>query len=273
MTAAGVPFEKMTAGGNDFVILDAADLDEDVDGAALARRLCDRRLGIGADGLFVVSKSGLSPVSLGFWNADGSEAGLCANGTSCAARFACEGKTGEVRLGTRVGELAADVAGDLVALEMPPPTGIDLHGSVELEGRSLSIHRVDTGCPHVVVLEAENGPIDFLAVAPVLRSHEAFGPAGANVDVVSSVQSPQADTRSVRFWERGVEGETLSCGTGAVAVAIVSALVEDVHSPVRIVSPGGRAVTVSFTVSQGVVSRIRLEGRVTRVFRGRVPLI
>jgi diaminopimelate epimerase len=211
---------KLEGSGNDFLLgvgAWARRLDAEPE---LARRLCDRRRGIGADGTLALEVIGDGRVRLGYRNADGSEGAFCGNGTRCAARAAVEilgcGKSPVVE--TDWADIPAEVDGKQVSLELPPPESgpryPEIDGGEVARGPCL----LKIGVPHLVVASHELCDLDLETVATPLRSHPTLGPEGANVDFYAISDD---GTVRVRTWERGVEGETLSCGSGVVAVALV----------------------------------------------------
>jgi diaminopimelate epimerase len=240
---SGVPVTKMSGAGNDFVVLDAAVARTIPDLAGWTRRVCRRGVSVGADGVLVVGPEGPA-VRVLFLNPDGGEA-FCGNGSRCAARFAVLRGWGKdvLRLLTAAGEVEAVVTGSRVRLALPGPVDrgpwTGSVGTAALAGR-----RIVAGVPHLV-LEVEDvatAPLDRWG--PALAHHPAFGEGGTNVNVVAS----RADgVLAIRTWERGVEGETLSCGSGAVAGAHFAAL------------RGGRPDVVVVPAS-GVPLRVVLEG-------------
>jgi diaminopimelate epimerase len=257
-----IPFWKLTGAGNDFVLLSG--LPKGRSGAALARTLCDRRFGVGADGLIVMTRRG-SRVRLDYWNGDGSAA-FCGNGSRCAALWtAAKGwtKGREFVLDSNRGSLTARLTGKGRAeVVMPAPKGLRLGVNVKTEGRSLQAHYVDTGVPHAVVFVPHIDAVDVPKLGRMLRSHKAFGRAGANVDFVEI----KNNLLFIRTYERGVEAETLACGTGVVASAFVARVLGFDRSPVRVVVRGGDALSVSFDNGP------RLEGPGKIVFSGEVTL-
>ena len=256
-------FFKMSGAGNDFVLLNG--LPRGRNGAALAKRLCDRRRGIGADGLLVLSRRG-GRTRLDYWNADGSAA-FCGNGTRCAALWAhAQGWTKGKRflLDTSRGSLAIRLtARQRAEVGMPEPKGLERHPRLKALERMFSVHYIHTGVPHAVVFVADVEKIDVKGLGRALRYHEAFGKAGANVDFV------QIRDRVVllRTYERGVEDETLACGTGVVAAAAVARAVGKAGDRVTVRVRGGDVLHVSFSRGE-----TRLEGPGEVVFKGEVNL-
>lgn len=211
-------FWKLTGAGNDFVLL--SDLPRGYSGRTLAKRLCDRRFGVGADGLLVVAR-GRGEIRVDYWNSDGSLS-FCGNGTRCAALWTTEqGWNPRMRLPLRTSRglrRARPTASGRAEVAMPQPAHLRFDLRLTALGRKLTAHFVDTGVPHCVVFVPDVEKIDVAGLGRALRFHPAFGKAGANVDFVSG----RKNNLVLRTYERGVEAETLSCGTGIVAAAVVA---------------------------------------------------
>ncbi len=268
MMAGRLSIVKMSGAGNDFVVL-AGDGWRDVgtDLAAWARRVCRRGLSVGADGVLVVAPLGGDRVQVDFLNPDGSPA-FCGNGTRCAARFAhLRGWVpASMVLVTALGEIPARVEGPRVRLVLPPPVDRG-PAPVEVEGKRLEGRRIVAGVPHFVLDDEGERGLPFETYAPLLRRHPAFGAEGTNVDHVR--WAPDGGVR-IRTWERGVEGETLCCGTGAVAAALAARLrgsgetvivVPRSEVPLRVELPGPPA-SPEHAILEGD-ARVVFEGEVT----------
>ena len=237
-----ISFDKMSGAGNDFVLLDG--LPRGRTGAALARLLCDRRRGIGADGLLVVSRRGGRP-RLDYWNSDGSAA-FCGNGSRCgalwiAAHGRAKGKsftllTGGGTLEARIGEQGR------ASVKMPEPKGLKLGLRLGARNRAYGAHFIDTGVPHAVILVPDVEKIDVKALGRFFRFHKAFGKPGANVDFVQLKKG----VVHLRTYERGVEDETLACGTGVVAAAAVVRALGKAGDSVAVRVRGGDTLHVAF---------------------------
>lgn len=231
----------MSGAGNDFVVLgpkEAALLGEEL--SDWARRVCRRGHSVGADGVIVVEPAGDARVRMRFLNPDGSDA-FCGNGSRCAARFAVlNGFAGEtLTLETSVGDVEARVLPDHVSVTLPAPSDV---GSLTIDTPSGPVEgrRIDAGVPHFVIAvdDVDRAPLEMWA--PAIRRHPSFGAPGTNVDVaVFGSTGPVA----LRTWERGVEGETLACGTGAVAVAMTARIL-GAGETVRIVPASGSELRV-----------------------------
>jgi len=266
---ARIPFWKMSGSGNDFILIDnrrgivAADA-----GAALARRLCARGFSVGADGLILIERSREADFAWRFFNADGSEAAMCGNGGRCAARFAhLKGiAPARMRFATGAGIIRAEVAGDRVKLQLPLPSGFRERVPTQVGGRALEPGFIVVGVPHAVV------HADGLEQVPVaewgrsLRFDPAFGPAGTNVNFYR-VEGPRR--LRVRTYERGVEGETMACGTGSVATTLVAAAAGLVKSPATVTTSGGEELKVHFRRRGAAYTEVFLEGKADVVFEGR----
>lgn len=252
-----IRFWKLSGAGNDFVLLDG--LPKGRSGAALAKRLCDRHFGIGADGLLVMSRKA-GKVRLDYWNADGSAA-FCGNGSRsgvvwAAAKGWLKGK--EFKVKTNRGTLSARLTGNGRAeVQMPAPKKLKLG----LKLGSIQAHFVDTGVPHAVVFVPHVDEVDVQGLGRELRFHKRFGKAGANVNFVEM----RKNELLIRTYERGVEAETLACGTGIVASAFVARVLGFDSLPVPVRVRGG-VLTVSFD------DAARLEGPAEITFTGEVQI-
>jgi len=247
-----IPFLKMHGAANDFVVIDHREpfLDEPLEG--LVRRLCDRRRGVGADGVLLVESDRECDFAMRYFNADGQVADFCGNGARCVARLALDqglGRGGEVRFRTAAGLKRARRSADGRGIELEfgriERPGAPL--AVEAAGRSFSGRLVGAGVPHFVV------PVERVEWAPVhewgaaLRHHARFEPGGANVDFTARMGPGRV---AMRTYERGVEAETLACGSGAMAVA-VWAVVEGEPPPIAVMTAGGDELRVALREADG----------------------
>jgi diaminopimelate epimerase len=230
---------KVEGAGNDFLLGIGSWSERLAQDGDLVRRLCHRRLGVGADGTIALAAEGADRVRLVHRNADGGEAVFCANGARCAARAAVELLGCEKRLVVETAwrPIPAEVDGHQVTLDLPAPDEPPRHPAITASG-SMTDHRLlSVGVPHLVVSAGEIRNLDLPAIAPHLRSHEALGPEGANVNFYE-VESD--GVVRVRTWERGVEGETLACGSGLVAVALLVMAAHDLRRVVLLPASGDR---------------------------------
>lgn len=230
---------KVEGAGNDFLLGIGAWADRLAHDADLVRRLCHRRLGVGADGAIALTAESSDRVRLVHRNADGGEAEFCANGTRCAARAAVELLGCEARLVVETGwrEIPAEVDGSEVKLEIPALSETPGNPAIDTPDGISDLRFLDVGVPHLVAAASDLSGLDLSAVAPPLRSHPALAPHGANVNFYAI--DPEGAVR-VRTWERGVEGETLSCGSGMVAVALVVMAAHDLRRLVLVPASGDR---------------------------------
>jgi len=248
---------KVSGGGNDFLALiepaRAPHADEIV-------AWCARGLSLGADGVFVLRRAG-SSVGMDYWNSDGRPAALCVNGTRCAARLAFElgWAEGEVTVATGAGPLRARRTGETaVALELPGPASLPRRVEVALPAGAVEGWSVTVGVPHFVVIWKPGlADCPVAALGPALRRHAAFGPAGTNVDFV---RFPARDRLEIRSFERGVEAETLACGSGVLAAVAVGLQLSLARMPVRALTLGGFELVVEGDCVGSAPSRWSLAG-------------
>lgn len=256
------PFWKMHGAGNDFILLDDRTETFPCDDAARIRRWCDRRQGIGAEGLILIQPSAAADFRMRFFNPDGTEADLCGNGARCVARLAREigAAPDDMRIETAAGLVRAELLASGVRIHLPPPRDWRLDLSVEWQGQPLPVHFVHTGVPHAVCFMEDLDRTDVAALGAFLRRHALFAPDGTNADFVQ-VTGP--DSLSIRTYERGVEAETLACGTGIVAAALVADKLGLVRAPVRIKAAGGDVLEVGF-------APLTLTGPAEHAFQGAI---
>jgi diaminopimelate epimerase len=264
-------FSKMAGGGNDFVVIDnrAAKIG---DASDLTRRICTRALSVGADGLILIESSGRATFRMRYYNSDGSLAAFCANGTRCAARFAflnvIAGR--KMTIETDAGIVGGEIRdGGFVALSLPPPYAFKPQRPVLVGRTAVYGSSIIVGVPHYVVfLRDDLWSQDIVHLGRAIRNHKELEPdGGANVNFVHVRDSHSID---VRTYERGVEGETLSCGSGVVASAVVSALFGKVQSPVSVLTRSGITLEVSFETNGGHAESVRLKGDARLIYRATI---
>jgi len=263
-----IPFYKISGSGNDFILIDNrqgivrdAVLEQLIVGA------CRRRMSAGADGLILIEESHQTDFRWRFYNADGSRAEMCGNGARCAARFAhLRGIAGpKLSFETDVGRISAEIIGDRVKIGMTEPGGLRLDQSLNLEETSCDYDFINTGVPHVVVVSQDVEVVDVFHMGRLIRYHDAFAPAGTNVNFVQRLDRQEI---AVRTYERGVEDETLACGTGCVAAALVTALKHGWVSPVDVLTRSGGILRISFERRDTVFSDVYLEGDARIIYDG-----
>jgi diaminopimelate epimerase len=272
----GIPssFTKMSGAGNDFLVFDER-VSIGPREAETIRAVCRRGVGVGADGVLFVEaiRSGeRSRVLLDYFNADGSRARFCANGTRCVARFAKErlGAGAEMVVATDWGDVPATVRDGAVTLRLPEAVALGARVDSYDRGRRLlepEAVALAVGVPQLVVFTADGVEVETLELAdlgPPLRRHPDL-PDGANVTFVT----PRGPSRlSVRSWERGVEAETLSCGSGVVAAAVVSAFLRGQVPPITAATRSGSALAVDFRIDGSLAKDVTLTGDARFVFEG-----
>jgi diaminopimelate epimerase len=261
-----VEFYKMTGGGNDFILIN--NHDGKINADALRRSvplLCRHRLSVGADGVIVLERSDKADFRWRFFNADGSEAEMCGNGGRCAARLAhvLGMAPAALTFETLAGIIKARVKGGVVKLTLPPPADVRLGIALPVGDEEVNIDFINTGVPHAVVFVPDLQKIDVVGLGRKLRHHEAFQPAGTNVDFITVDNG----TVSLRTYERGVEDETLACGTGAVAAALIAGMRGLTASPATVVTRSGEPLTIYY---QGgtKIQEVSLEGEVRMIYHG-----
>ena len=255
-----IAFSKMSGSGNDFIVI--ANLKQDLavsDYPLLARQLCRRKLSVGADGLILLEPSNQADFKWRFYNSDGSRAEMCGNGARCAARFAYLNKIADRQLSfeTDAGIIAAEIRGEQVKIRMTDPVELKVDQKIQLAKRIITASFINTGVPHIVVEVDDVNLTDVIALGREIRYHGAFSPAGTNVNFVSSLENKGF---SIRTYERGVEDETLACGTGCVAAALVLAQKRELPSPVDLIVFSGSLLRVYFSRNHDGFDRIFLEG-------------
>ena len=265
-------FTKMSGAGNDFVLLDNRDGSLHLDAKTIAL-LCDRHRGIGGDGLLAVEPArGDADFRMRYYNRDGGEAEMCGNGARCFSRFASRltGRSDAIRFETPAGVIGAEPVGDAVRITMSEPAGLKLNIDLPLDLKNVTAHFVNTGVPHAVVFIDHGTSLDDVAVERLgsqIRHHQVFAPAGTNVNFA---QKTDAHTIAIRTYERGVEAETLACGTGVVASAIIFRELTDAQSPVRVRVRGGDLLEVGFGKTTTGYKNVTLTGPATFVFDGTI---
>jgi diaminopimelate epimerase len=255
----GIPFSKLNGSGNDFLLVDNRNgIMKRIDLPTFAGKVCDRSRSVGADGIIFLERSRRADFRWEFFNADGSVAEMCGNGGRCAARFAAErGIAGRSMVfETLAGLIRADVSGRRVKLQMTSPGGLAIERTLTLRGEKIRYSFLDTGVPHVVLFVPGIEKVDLAGVGRRIRMHRAFAPRGTNVNFAQV----RNGVVSVRTYERGVEGETLACGTGAVACAILAAVRGLVRPPVSVRTRGGEELLVHFGGDEREFGEVYLEG-------------
>jgi diaminopimelate epimerase len=265
-------FSKFSGSGNDFIIID--NRDHSISGPDISAEvalLCRRRTSIGADGLILIQKSATADFAWRFFNADGGEVEMCGNGGRCAARFAYSGCIAgrDMAFETRAGIIHASILDHRrVKLQMTSPHSLKLDYELDLgEEGSLMVSSINTGVPHVVTFTED---LERCLVVPrgrAIRYHYLYKPEGTNANFVCVSGKDQI---SIRTYERGVEDETLACGTGSVAAALIAAKKRLVSSPVSVATRGGEMLIIHFNLKGDEFDQVFLEGDTSLVFSGHI---
>ncbi len=266
-------FTKMNGAGNDFILID--NRAEKISlSPQQAEKLCDRHRGIGADGvmLLIPCASGKADWAWDFSNSDGSKAEMCGNGARCFARFIqkiTHSTKEEISFETIAGVIRAKFLGERVTINLTEPRDLRLNESVALKNGDATIHSLNTGVPHSILFVENADEAMVSTVGAEVRYHKHFAPKGTNVNFV---QLRGENSIRVRTYERGVENETLACGTGVTASALISAKLHNFTSPIKVQVQGGDLLEVSFEKRGEEFSNVQLTGPADFVFTGKIEL-
>lgn len=264
-------FAKYAGCGNDFIFFNNLQGSFSSYSRSLITTLCHRQQGIGADGVIFVESSCKADFRMRIFNADGSEAEMCGNGIRCFKKFL--GEIGfnkpSYKIETMQRILSVISQGDDVCVEMGNPTDLRWNLPVSYQDETYAVHSLNTGVPHVVLFVEDLNRVDLLKIGPFLRRHALFAPSGTNVNIARMISSKEL---ALRTYERGVEGETLACGTGVTAVALAAAYQYGLSSPLRIITRSTESLIVDFQRAQNGFSDVKLTGPAQRVFQGSVKL-
>ena len=260
----------MVATGNDFVVLDNRKgiIGNRISG--FARQLCDRKSGIGADGLLLIEKSKIADFKMRIFNPDGSEPEMCGNGSCCIALYAKLNKIApySMKIETKTGLLSAEAGKANVKIRMTEPKDMRLGIGLKLKNKSYKLHYINTGVPHVVCFVKDVNNVDLASFGRGIRYHKLFKPEGTNVNIVYLKTKASILART---YERGVEDETSACGTGSVAAAIISAIVKGLKPPIMVHTEGG-SLKIYFTLKDYIIGNVFLEGKAREVFKGQIQV-
>lgn len=265
-----IEFWKMHGSGNDFVLIDNRDgkiLEDEM--GPLVEKICRRRVSVGADGLIFVTKSDRFDFGWRFFNADGGEVEMCGNGGRCVARFAVlKGIAGsKMTFETSAVPVAAEVRGRIVKVLMPNPTGLERDINLSHETGWLSVDFINTGVPHVVIQVESLSDYPVFEQGRAIRYHPMFSPGGTNANFIKVLRT---DLLEVRTYERGVENETLACGTGVIASALIASERGMVGSPVKARTKGGEELGIYFEKEGDKFVQVWLEGSTSIVYQAQL---
>jgi len=271
-----INFVKMVAAGNDFIVIDNTSGNYQFlakGWSGLAKTLCDRKYGIGADGILLLERSQNADINMRIFNSDGSEAQMCGNGARCAALYTVRYQMpivgNKINIQTKAGMLDAFVTSDTVKLKMSDPHSMRLN--IKLISGELEIvaYYINTGVPHTIIFVDDLEDVDVASLGKDIRNNSEFSPEGTNVDFVKVLDK---DKIAVRTYERGVEAETLACGTGSVASAIMARLIKHSGDSVKnewsVLTHGGEVLKVYFDKKESNINNVFLEGSAKITYEG-----
>jgi len=264
-------FTKMNGAGNDFVLIDNRAGQVRLEPEQITR-ICDRHRGVGADGILLLEKgSNGADFRMRYYNRDGGEAEMCGNGARCFARFAnrVAGAPAKISFQTPAGLIRGELHDELVTLQMSEPKDLELDLDLTANGEKEHVHFINSGVPHVVVPVSKVKDVDVYTRGEALRRHEKFSPAGANVNFI---EKTGAQKIKVRTYERGVEDETLACGTGVVASALIFAASEKVDGPISVTVRSGSELSVDFKRAGDKFTNVTLTGPAEFAFEGTIEI-
>ncbi len=258
----------MSGSGNDFILIDNREdiLPEDTL-TDFIRNVCRRKMSAGADGIILIEEAEGLDFQWRFYNSDGSRAEMCGNGARCAARYAqLNGIAGSPMVfGTDAGPIRATVNADRVKVGMTPPTDYKRLFTLEIDGQKVEMSFINTGVPHAVIRVDDIDSVPVVDLGRQIRAHPEFSPAGTNVNFISASSNNRI---AIRTYERGVEDETLACGTGSVAGALVHALQTGAESPVDMITRSGNRLTIHYEIAGETCSAAYLEGDARIIYTG-----
>lgn len=266
-------FNKMNGAGNDFVVIDNRNLKTNLNKDQI-EKLCDRHRGIGADGLLAVEPAEKgADYKFRYYNADGGEAEMCGNGARCFGKYVAnlEGKTlQKVSFETIAGTLTAEIIGDNVLIAMSDPFDLEMNANCDIESLGAPVHVLNTGVPHAISFVDNLQELDVIKNGAAIRYHDRFAPNGTNANFASVLSTNHI---AIRTYERGVEGETLACGTGMCAAAIIHHLLTDAPSPIKVDVAGGDTLEIGFKKEENnQFTDVTLTGPADFVFSGSLEI-
>jgi diaminopimelate epimerase len=263
-----VRFSKYSGCGNDFILVDHRQPFFPLNDRTLIQKLCHRQLGIGADGIILLEPSSSCDLKMRIFNCDGSEAEMCGNGLRCFAQFIYELGFPKKKylIQTMHQQLTIEPFHNEVKTSMGDPQEIKLDIDLPLDQGNIVAHYLDTGVPHAVIFvdEIEKTPVTDLGNK--IRFHSYFAPKGANANFVQKITEKEL---AIRTYERGVEAETLACGTGATASAVVAALKWQLTPPIAVKTRSRDTLTIDFIQNNnGSITHVTQTGPAVKHFHG-----
>lgn len=267
-----ISFAKMSGAGNDFILINKSQIPNIVLTNSVISQLCDRRNGIGADGIIIIKNTQGYDFAMDYYNADGSSGTLCGNGARCAIKFAND--TGitdsdSVSFLSNEDEFSGELlANGLIKFNLQPPKVIEENIVIDVGGSNVSGSYVDTGSPHVVLIVDDLNLQTVIQMGKEIRNNPAFAPGGTNVNFIKFVKGKI----HIRTYERGVENETLACGTGAVAAAIIGFRKFEIQPPIFLITKGGDKLIVNFNTEGSKYNNVSLTGPAKKIYNGEIGI-
>ena len=267
-----ISFAKMSGAGNDFILIKKSQIPNVVLTNIVISQLCDRRNGIGADGIIIIKNSRGYDFAMDYYNSDGSSGTLCGNAARCAIKFAND--TGitdsdSVSFISNEVEFSGELlVNGLIKLNLQPPKVIDENIMIDVGGSNVSGSYVDTGSPHVVLIVDDLNLQPIVQTGKEIRYNPAFAPGGTNVNFIKFVNGKI----HIRTYEKGVENETLACGTGAVAAAIIGFRKFEIQPPIFLLTKGGDELIVNFITDGSKFSNVSLTGPAKKIYNGEIGI-
>lgn len=262
-----IPFSKYSGSGNDFILIDNRNAIFPKS-QALIERLCKRRTGVGADGIILLEPSTRADFKMRIFNADGGEAEMCGNGMRCLLKFIlASGFTKpEYLIETMHASVTLSHNNGTPCVAMPPPTRLQVDLKLTVQHKELTTHFIDTGVPHCILQVEDLEKEHWMAMAPHIRHHPHFAPQGANVNFIKLDSQGKLH---IRTYERGVEDETLACGTGATAAALIASLIYRLLPPIQVIPRSKETLVINFAKG---FSNVTLSGPAVLIFQGELIL-
>ena len=267
-----ISFSKFEAAGNDFILIDDRKQQFPDDDEELIQKLCHRQFGIGADGVILLQSSERGDCKMRIINADGKEASMCGNGLRCLAGFAqkiVKRKHSDLLIESLRDLHTCTFDESLVTTSFGRPILKEFSKQVEVGQNSYRLHLLDTGVPHAVMFVTNLKVSNFETLCQEIRNHPIFLPEGVNVNL--AMISPEGHLH-IRTFERGIEGETLACGSGAAACSIASSYIYKLKSPIQVIFASGEKVTCFLEEGEAFVDAVSLEGSYRHVFDGKLEV-
>ncbi|MCM8799512.1 MAG: diaminopimelate epimerase [Candidatus Omnitrophica bacterium] len=266
-----IEFVKAVASGNDFVIINGQKNPKLKRYQLLAKNICRRKFGVGADGLLILEKSKIADIKMLIFNPDGSEAQMCGNGIRCVALYLksyLKIFKPQIKIETKSGIIESEINKDNVKVKITQLKDLRLDIPIKINNRLLKVNFINTGVPHAVIFVEGLEKIDIVSLGRLIRNHKKFMPEGTNVDFVEVIDR---DKIKVRTYERGVEDETFSCGTGVVASALITDRRlenNDFFKKIDVYTRSAEVLKVYFRKQNDNFKDVWLEGKARIVYKG-----